>query len=302
MQNTKISIIGAGPAGISAAIQLKRYGLDPIIFEADEIGGLLRNANLVENYPGFPFGISGPKLMELFKKHLDEESIEVKQEKIISIEYHNDNFILKGYNSTQSSSHVIVAAGTVPISSDIPIIDPFMKSKVYYEVHHLLDVKNKRIVIIGAGDAAFDYAINLSRFNFVMILNRAGRNKCLPLLWARSRLSQNIAYLEEVEVMSIDSIGGGLILNLKYRNPEYPQSVYSADYLLIAIGREPELSFLDESLIKEKDNLIADKRLYFIGDVANGRYRQVAIAAGDGIKAAMQIYNRINLHLSPSND
>ena len=66
----EVLIIGAGPAGIAAAMQLKRYGLDPHIVECSAIGGLLHNANLVENYPGFPGGIPGPKLVSLLKQHV----------------------------------------------------------------------------------------------------------------------------------------------------------------------------------------------------------------------------------------
>ena len=67
----EVAIIGAGPSGIATAIQLKRYGIEPVILEKEEIGGVLKNANLVENYPGFPDGISGPELVKLFKKQVE---------------------------------------------------------------------------------------------------------------------------------------------------------------------------------------------------------------------------------------
>ncbi|MDP8228420.1 MAG: NAD(P)/FAD-dependent oxidoreductase, partial [Candidatus Electryoneaceae bacterium] len=65
MNHHNVAIIGAGPAGIAAVIQLQRYGVDPVILEKDAVGGLLRSANLIENYPGFPNGISGPRLVQL---------------------------------------------------------------------------------------------------------------------------------------------------------------------------------------------------------------------------------------------
>ena len=77
MQTENIVIIGAGPAGLAAGLQLKRYGEEFILIERDNIGGLLRNANLVENYPGFPGGISGRELVRRFKKQVSEISVKV---------------------------------------------------------------------------------------------------------------------------------------------------------------------------------------------------------------------------------
>ncbi len=84
-----VAIIGAGPAGIAAAIQLKRQSVPFTIFEQNEVGGLLRNANWIENYPGFPKGISGLNLIEQFQKHLNQWQIQVKTE---SVEAHKMHF------------------------------------------------------------------------------------------------------------------------------------------------------------------------------------------------------------------
>ena len=77
MQTNLVTIIGAGPAGLAAAIQLRRFGVTPLVLEGDEIGGLLRNANLVENYPGFPGGISGLALIRLFERQARDISVRV---------------------------------------------------------------------------------------------------------------------------------------------------------------------------------------------------------------------------------
>src|SRR4030042_7192079 len=77
MQIEDIIIIGAGPAGLAAAIQLKRYGIRPLLFERAVVGGLLRNANLVENYPGFPRGITGPGLVKLFARQAHKRGVDL---------------------------------------------------------------------------------------------------------------------------------------------------------------------------------------------------------------------------------
>ena len=83
----RIGIIGGGPAGIACAIQLNRYGWEPVIFEKDALGGLLRNANLVENYLGFPFGISPDYLLESFEKHLLKYEIDIRYEEVIEVSF-----------------------------------------------------------------------------------------------------------------------------------------------------------------------------------------------------------------------
>ena len=85
MKVEPVMIIGAGPAGLATAIQLKRYGIHPLLFEGEEVGGLLRNANLVENYPGFPKGVSGSKLVNLFSRQAENLHIDVTHEQVLEL-------------------------------------------------------------------------------------------------------------------------------------------------------------------------------------------------------------------------
>ena len=165
MKTEKVAIIGAGPAGISTAIQLKRYGINPVLFEKGEVGGLLKNANLVENYPGFPEGISGLNLIELFKKQLKNLSLKIFYEEIKRLDYANNIFLLKTPEKLFYSSIVVIASGTKPKRPTHFEISENAKNKIFYEVYPLLKVKKKQIIIIGAGDAAFDYALNLAKNN-----------------------------------------------------------------------------------------------------------------------------------------
>ncbi len=299
--NKQTIIIGSGPAGITAAIQLKRYGLEPLLLERRELGGLLWNANLVENYPGFPNGVRGEKLIGLMKKQIKRLGVNVKREEVTDVEFEGEKFVVTTKNVKRKCEFLIVASGTK--SKPVPdIIAPEARGRVFTEVWPLLGFDRKTVVIVGAGDAAFDYALNLSKKgNFVTILNRGETVKCLGLLFERAARESLIRYRAGVAVREIKTDETTDRLKLALSEVEGVkcearggEELIEADYILFAIGREPNLDFLSEEVERHKEELVAAGRLYFVGDVKNELYRQVAIAAGDGLRAAMQIYSVVS--------
>ncbi|MBS3819688.1 NAD(P)/FAD-dependent oxidoreductase [bacterium] len=289
-KHTTVAIIGGGPAGVSAAIQLKRSGIDFLLFEKEKIGGLLKNANFVENYPGFPRGITGKKLIKLMREHLDWIDIDVNFEKVTNLSYSNDKFFIKTEKSRYLSDFCIIASGTKANAIPTLEIKDMFADRVFYEVYSLSEVKDRTISIVGTGDAAFDYALNLSQNNDVIILNRTDRTRCLPLLKQRCSQKSNIAYKEYITVEKISLTGGRLLLNCMFFNE---QSEIKADYLLIAVGRSPALDFIDDSVMNRGKALEKSGKLYYAGDVRNELYRQASIAIGNGIKSAMKIHSKL---------
>ncbi|MCP5108408.1 MAG: NAD(P)/FAD-dependent oxidoreductase, partial [bacterium] len=114
---TDVAIIGAGPAGIAAAVQLKRYGIKCLLFEKDRPGGLLKNAHRVENYPGFPRGITGPQLAELLREHLEVFRITPVIEAVEGLEYwETENcYLITTGESVYQAKIVVSACGTAPV-------------------------------------------------------------------------------------------------------------------------------------------------------------------------------------------
>ena len=291
MKVEDVAIIGAGPAGIAAGIQLKRYGITPVIFEKDKPGGLLRNANLVENYPGFPGGISGPELINLFVKQLNKESIEVVLENITDINFDRELFIIKTPKKVYRFYTILIASGTKPKEFSDFRIQENVKDRIFYEIYPILNEKNKNIIIAGAGDAAFDYALNLGRNNEIIILNRGDDVKCLALLLDKTKKLPNISLHNNVKITNIVENSQGM-LSVKCVNPESAMN-FDVHYLVFAIGRKPQLNFLSESIISRRQELENRELLFFAGDVKNRLYRQTSIAVGDGVMAAMKIYNKL---------
>ncbi len=259
MRNEQIIIIGGGPAGIACAVQLKRYGYDPLIIEKNTIGGLVKNAWRLDNYPGYPEGISGVDMVFKLQEHLARFEIRTLKNEIRNLKNSGKKFYLESDAGEFQCDFLVIATGTKPKHN----------GKGYTEVYPLRDVRDKKIAIIGAGDAAFDYAMSLAAQNEVHIHNRGPRISCIPALLEIADKEGNIRYFENSS----------------------PEDKY--DYTIFATGREPELSFISDELKEKMAGLEQDGLLYVIGDVKNGMVRQTSVAVGDGVRAAMAIIDRI---------
>lgn len=291
MDPNDVIIVGAGPAGIAAAIQLKRYGILPTLFEKDRVGGLLRNAYLMENYPGFPNGISGLQLAQLFEKQMDHAGIKVCFEEVRELDHHHEMFWVRTNQREASSRFVILASGTRPRRLSVSEVPPEADHHILYEITPLAQVSKEKIAIVGSGDCAFDYALNLSaKQNQVVIFNRGNEIKCLPLLWQRARQAKAISYWGNTEILRIKCLDDMVKLSFRQISGE---SELLVRYLVVAIGRDPSLDLLSKNLKENLNRLQEKKELFVIGDVKNNLNRQVALCIGDGVRAGMEIFRKI---------
>ncbi|RLF42137.1 MAG: hypothetical protein DRN12_01280 [Thermoplasmata archaeon] len=283
MEKHDVIIIGGGPAGVTAAIQLIRYGIDILLFEKGEIGGLLRNAYLIENYPGFPDGIPGGELVELFSQHLKKLDVPIEFREVKYLDYHGNLFSVFIEDREVSSKIVVIATGTTPKELPRGILPrDLLGKKVFYDIINLQEISDRTIGIIGGGDAAFDYALSLSKGNKIEIFNRKEKPRCIPVLWKRCLENPSIRYHPNVIVDKIRKVEESIVITSS--NIEF-----KLDYLIIAIGRKPCLPLLSPEIKENIEKLVEENRLYLIGDVVNGRKRQTAISIGDGMRAAMEI-------------
>jgi thioredoxin reductase len=291
LNTSQVIIIGAGPAGLTTALQLCRYGIQPLLFERQQAGGLLNNANWVENYPGFPGGITGPDLVLRIVEQAMDIGVRITSEAIQNLDYQNGLFIARTESSVYYAQQVVIATGTKPRRLENLLSPLDLDSKILYEIYPIsLNVIEKHFTIIGAGDAAFDYAINLSKQNQVVILNRSDQVTCLPLLWERSRKNPQLEYRSNTQVIEVKpGSQGKLALTCTDITSTFTQIT---DYLVIAIGREPCLDILSPNLREQFQLLQCSGKLFLIGDVKNGLFRQTSIAVGDAMLVAMKIYQQ----------
>lgn len=287
-KETPVIVLGAGPAGIAAAIYLKRAGLHPMVLEKQQPGGLLRHAFLVENYPGFPQGIRGTTLADRFVQHLFKVGISITKSEVQRVEQRNNTFTIQTKKGRLVSSAVIIASGTKPKKLSIPGAAAIEEKRLFYEPSKIPSRTKKRISVIGGGDIAFDYTLTLLEKGHEVTLLSRSEPVCLPLL-KRMVQAKGASIQVGCVVQKIQHDSKGLLLKCRQQDKGIERP---ADYLLIACGREPTLSFLAPGLLRyySKSNKLPQTSLpglYFAGDVVRGTYRQTGIAVGDGMFAAM---------------
>jgi thioredoxin reductase len=290
MKKSDVAIIGAGPAGISAALQLARYEIYPFVYEADTPGGLLYNAGTVRNYPGFPKGIEGPELAALFAAGLESSEAVVCPEEVLSVDYAAGVFRVRA-EAEADFSRLVISTGTRPVPLDnVEFIPGDAEKGIEYGIGTIRSIAGRSVAVIGAGDAAFDYALTLSRRNDIVILQRGEKPRCNAALLRRVTGNERITVMENATVEKISKEDGGRFILTLCGAGCGSYDRMTADYVIAAIGRVPrEIAFLP-GLTESIDELVEKGWLRFAGDVMNGMYRQTSIAVGDGVRAAMEIY------------
>ncbi len=284
-------IVGAGPAGLAASIYLQRAGLSPLLLEKDEPGGLLRGANLIENYPGFPHGIPGEDLARLFVEQLSAVGGKVTKANVLSASSLGGAFKIETESEDIASRALILASGTKPNRSEIEGADTLEGRLVFNSVAELLRIKPTpdRIAILGGGDAAFDYGLNLKRRGKDVTIVCRSEPRCLPLL-ARRADEQGIEILKGAQPIQLAAADGRLQVRLREAGGDRELIV---DAAITAFGRYPVLDFVAPDLRARLSRDMAPPGtgipgLYLCGDAARGAHRQAGIAVGDGILAAMR--------------
>lgn len=277
-----VVIIGAGPAGIAAAVQLRRSGIAFLLLEKSVVGGLLHEANLVENFPGIAKGLPGRILATRLQRQLSAAGIQVEKVVVRQLGYLDGRFTIHCEKQTLTAAKVVLACGTLPLPFAPPLDLPQLQGRMFASVLPLLKQEKQTIAVIGGGDAACDYALNLARKNRVQLVIRSGRPRALPLLIERCRRHPNITIHKNSPVLAVAAAADGIILKTRGKEIKCHQ-------VLTAIGREPALHFLEPALRTSLAELQKQKKIYIVGDAGNGIFRQAAIAAADGLHAAMEI-------------
>jgi len=290
-------IIGAGPAGLTAAIYAARGGLKTAVVESMMPGGQAASTEKIENYPGFPEGISGFELTNLFYKQAINQGTEFIFEPVEKMELEKN---LKRVHTNQQvleAKAVIIAAGSKPSPLGAKGEDIFHGRGVSYcATCDGAFFKGKRVAVVGGGNAALQEGIYLTKFAAeVFIIHRRNEFRAAPTVVEKAKNNEKINFILDTVVDEIS--GGEKVEKVTLRNVKTNAlSDLAVDGVFIYIGTQPNTQFVAEYFrTDEKGYIITDALLktnvegvFAAGDIRNTPLRQVATAVGDGALAAVQ--------------
>lgn len=291
-----VIIIGSGPAGLTAAIYTTRAALKTLVLGGEAWGGQLMLTSVIENFPGFPEGIEGPKLMENMRKQAEHHGATILNKNVTKLGVEKLPFVVATSEAEYQAKAVILASGAdarwLGVPGEKERIGRGMSSCATCDA---MFFKNKNVFVIGGGDSAMEEALVLSKTaNSVTLIHRRDVFRASDIMAKRVKENPKITTLlnsEIVEVKGEMRVQSALVKNnLTGEIREMP-----IDGIFVAIGHIPNTTFLngieldEEKYIKVKDRFRTNIEGVFVaGDVHDRHYRQAVTAAGFGCAAALE--------------
>ena len=270
-------VVGAGPAGLAAAVQLTRQGIDTVVLEKDRPGGQIATANRVENYLGL-FGIAGPEIARLFVRHAMNAGVRIVKADVAAVTGRGP-FAIRTDRGDWRARAVVVATGAAPreLAGADGVVD--------YDTGDLDAFRGRSVLVLGSGDAAFDRALRIGPVASSVRIICRGKPTALPLLILRCRKA-SIPVVEDAGEPRVRM--AGLRFEVGTR-----KGTLTADRLLASIGktaRPPGLPRPIEKLAPAlPDGRTTVPGLWLVGDLVSGRERYLSTATGMGLSAAMAV-------------
>lgn len=286
----KCVIIGAGPAGMNAALYLKRAGIDVTIIEKNIPGGEMLKTNKIENYLGFE-SIDGGELALKMSKQIKDLGIKIIKDKVLKV-IKKEKFIVERENEKIETDYVIVATGRTPRKLGLRGEDELTgKGISYCAVCDGAFYRGKNVAVIGGGDAALTEALYLSDLCEKVYVIVRHDLRASDILQSRVKDKENIIVIKNVNVSKLDYDDSLSSITLD------DGKTLPISGMFIAIGGTPQLGFLNDLNVTMKNGYIVTndkmessvKGLYAIGDVRYKDYYQIVTAVSDGAVAALSI-------------
>jgi thioredoxin reductase (NADPH) len=303
----KVTIIGSGPAGYTAAIYAARANLEPVVFAGGPTledpqrvpGGQLMITTEVENYPGFPEGITGPELMERFQKQAERFGTRIHMENVVKVDFSSRPFLIQGESVSYRSETVIISTGASAKWLNVKGEDKYKNRGV--SACATCDgafFKKQDVLVVGGGDTAMEEATYLAKIvNRVTLLHRRDSLRASKIMQERVLNNPKISVMWNSVVDEVvgneKGMTGAVVRNVKTNDTQ----LLTATGLFVAIGHVPNTQLFQGVLETHQSGYLKTEPgstrtkiegVYACGDVQDSVYRQAVTAAGTGCMAAIE--------------
>ncbi|MEW6080821.1 MAG: thioredoxin-disulfide reductase [Bacillota bacterium] len=293
----ELTIIGGGPAGLTAAIYSGRALVNAVLLERGLPGGQAATSHMIANYPGFPGGIGGPELAQKMEEHAREFGVEVLMAEVSSVAQGEGWYLIKTSDGVIKSKALLVATGSRQKRLGVPEEDELRgKGLSYCATCDGAFFQDRDVVVVGGGDSAVEEAGYLTRFvSRVYLVHRRDQLRAAKSLVERARQNPKIYMVLDSVVTGLkgkDRLEGVEVTNVK----THETRTIAASGIFVYVGLEPNTEFIrgvvdmDQQgyIITTQDMETSAPGVFAAGDVRSKSLRQVATAVGDGALAAVQ--------------
>jgi len=291
-----VTIIGSGPAGLTAAVYSARASLHPLVIEGIEAGGQLMLTTEVENYPGFVDGIMGPELMERMRAQAARFGAEFLTDNVRSVDLSEKPFKIETSETTYTSDGLIIATGASAKMLSVPGERELLGHGVstcatcdgfFFRDHEL--------IVVGGGDSAIEEATFLTKFaSKVTVVHRRDQLRASKIMQDRAFANDKIDFIWDSQIVEV--FGNGKVAGVRLKNVKTgEESEKPIGGVFVAIGHTPNTSLFEGQLelaggyivTRGEDTMTSVPGVFAAGDVVDFRYRQAITAAGMGCMAAI---------------
>jgi len=296
--HTKVLIIGSGPAGYTAAIYAGRAQLDPIMIGGVAFGGQLMLTTDVENYPGFPEGVTGPDMMELFRKQAERFGAKFLFEDVTEVDFSQRPFRVSTSETGYTADSILISTGAsakwIGLDSEQRLMNNGVSACATCDGALFRD---KAMAVVGGGDTAMEEALFLTRFaTKVTVIHRRDELRASKIMAERARKHELIEFAWNSQVKEV--IGEEYVTGVRLTDTQTGmERDIDVEALFVAIGHQPNTRLFEGKLELDDAGYIkvvpgttqtSIEGVYACGDVCDPTYRQAVTAAGTGCMAAIE--------------
>jgi thioredoxin reductase (NADPH) len=296
-EHVKVLILGSGPAGLAAALYAARADLMPVVLTGMELGGQISLTYTVDNYPGFPEGVGGSEMVELFQKQAERFGARVEFDTATNVNLSKRPFRVQTYNTTYLADTLIIATGATPRHLNVPGEKELTGRGVSYcATCDGWFFKDKNVIVVGGGDSALEEGIFMTRYaSTVTIVHRRDELRAGPVLEKQARQNPKVKFIWNTVISEV--LGKEAVQAVRLKNViDGAQYEHPIDGVFIFIGHTPNTQLFEGQLEMDSTGYIQTDKwmrtnvpgVFAAGEAADSHFRQVITSAGMGAAAAIQ--------------